>query len=115
MLKMLLHWACSALAVYLTSLLIPGFYVSGLMAALIAAIVIGLVNATLGVVLKIITIPFSIVTFGIFLLVINGLMLKVASALVPGFQIRSFGAAFIGAVVLSLLNMLLKKLIMSKE
>jgi putative membrane protein len=115
MLKMVLHWVCSALAVYLTSLFIPGFYVSGPVAALIAAIVIGLVNATLGFVLKIITIPFSIVTFGIFLLVINGLMLKVASAFVPGFQIRSFSAAFIGAIVLSLLNMLLKKLIMSRE
>jgi putative membrane protein len=109
--KMLLHWICSALAVYLTSLFVPGFYVSGLISALIAAVVIGLVNATLGLVLKIITIPFSIITFGIFLLVINGLMLEFASAFVPGFHIRSFGAAFIGAIILSLLNMLLKKLI----
>jgi putative membrane protein len=113
--KMLLHWVCSALAVYLTSILIPGFYVSGPIAALIAAVAIGLVNATLGFVLKIITIPFSIITFGIFLLVINGLMLEVASVLVPGFQIRSFGTAFIGAIVLSLLNMLLKNLIMSRK
>lgn len=115
MLKILLHWACSALAVYVTSLIIPGFYVSGPIAALIAAVVIGLVNATLGFVLKIITIPFSIITFGIFLLVINGLMLEVASAFVPGFHIRGFGAAFIGAIVLSLLNMLLRWIIVPEQ
>ena len=115
MLKILLHWACSALAVYVTSLIIPGFYVSGPIAALIAAVVIGLVNATLGFVLKIITIPFSIITFGIFLLVINGLMLEVASAFVPGFHIRGFGAAFIGAIVLSLISMLLRWIIVPEQ
>jgi putative membrane protein len=115
MLKMLLHWICSALAVYLTSILIPGFYVSGPIAALIAAVVIGFVNATLGFVLKIITIPFSIITLGIFLLVINGLMLEVASAFVPGFHIQSFGAAFIGAIVLSIISMLLRWIIVPEK
>jgi putative membrane protein len=113
--KMLLHWVCSAVAVYLTALLVPGIYVSGVIAALIAAAVIGFVNATLGFILKIITIPFSLITFGIFLLVINGLMLELSSALVPGFYIRGFGSAFIGTIILSLLNMLLRALILPKE
>lgn len=115
MFRLLLHWISATLAVWLTSLLVPGFYVTGPMAALIAAVVIGFLNATLGFVLKIITIPFTLITLGIFLFVINGIMLELASVLVPGFQIRSFGAAFIGAIVLSLLNMLLKRVLVPRK
>ena len=79
--------------------------------ALIAAIVIGFVNGTLGFVLKIITFPLSIVTLGLFWLVINALMLKVAAAFVPGFRIVGFLPAFFGAIVLSLVNMLLRALV----
>jgi putative membrane protein len=113
MFRMLIHWAVSALAVWITSLVIPGFYVRGVAAALIAAIVIGLVNATLGLFLKIVTFPLTILTLGIFWLVINGIILKLASVFVPGFEIRSFGAAFLGAIALSFVNMLLKWLVMS--
>jgi putative membrane protein len=112
MLQMLIHWVISALAVWITSRVVPGFYVRGAAAALIAAIVIGFVNATLGLFLKIITFPLTILTLGIFWLVINGIMLKLASKFVPGFDIRTFGAAFWGAIVLSLVNMLLKWLVM---
>ncbi len=111
MIRMLVHWLISALAVWITSRLVPGFYVSGVAAALIAAVVIGLVNATLGLFLKIITFPLSILTLGIFWLIINAVMLELASAFVPGFRIRSFAAAFWGAIVLSLINMLLKWLV----
>jgi len=62
--RMLLHWVISALAVWITSRLVPGFYVDGAAAALIAAVVIGLVNATIGLVLKIITFPITILTLG---------------------------------------------------
>ena len=112
MLRMLLHWVVSAVAVWVTSRVVPGFYVDGAAAALIAAIVIGLVNATLGLFLKVITFPLTIFTLGIFWLVINAVMLELASQFVPGFHIRSFVAAFWGAIVLSLVNMLLKWLVM---
>jgi putative membrane protein len=115
MFRMLIHWAVSALAVWITSLVIPGFYVDGAAAALIAAVAIGLVNATLGLFLKVVTFPLTILTLGIFWLVINGIMLKLASAFVPGFEIRSFGAAILGAIVLSLVNMLLKWLVISPQ
>lgn len=69
---------------------------------------IGLLNATLGLLLKIITFPISILTFGLFLLVINGLMILLASSLVRGFHVRGFVPAFWGAVVLALLGMLIK-------
>jgi putative membrane protein len=112
MLRMLLHWVVSALAVWITSRVVTGFYVNGALAALIAAVVIGLVNATLGLFLKVITFPLTIFTLGLFWLVINAVMLELASAFVPGFHIRSFTAAFWGAIVLSLVNMLLKWLVM---
>lgn len=112
MARMLIHWLILALAVWVTSRIVPGFFVSGAAAALIAAVVIGLVNATLGLLLKIITFPLTLLTLGLFWLVINALMLELASAFVPGFQIRTFGAAFLGAIVLSLVNILWKWVVM---
>ncbi|HSS96188.1 MAG TPA: phage holin family protein [Terriglobales bacterium] len=109
--KLLLHWVLSALAVWIVSRIVPGFVVTGLFAALMAAVVIGLVNATLGFFLKVITFPLAIVTLGIFWLIINALMLKFAAVFVPGFQVQTFGAAFLGAIVLSLVNMALKWLV----
>ncbi len=111
MARLLIHWIITALAVWITSRVVPGFYVDGAAAALIAAVVIGLVNATLGLFLKVITFPLTILTLGIFWLIINAIMLELASIFVPGFNIRSFGAAFWGAIVLSLVNMLLKWLV----
>jgi putative membrane protein len=110
---MLLHWVLSALAVWIMSRVVPGIYVSGPVAALIAALVIGFINATIGLVLKILTFPLTLVTLGLFWLVINALMLELASALLaPGFQVRGFYAAFVGTIVLSLVNLLLKGIVM---
>jgi putative membrane protein len=89
--------------------------VSGPVAALIAALVIGLVNATLGLLLKILTFPLTIVTLGLFWFVINALMLEVAAAFVRGFQVRGFVAAFIGAIVLSIVSSVLQWLIMPRR
>jgi len=114
--KLLLNWILSALAVWVVSKIVPGFYVSGVVAALIAAVAIGFINATIGLVLKVITFPLTMITLGLFWLIINALMLELASALLaPGFQVRGFFAAFVGAIVLSLVNMLLKALVMPKK
>jgi putative membrane protein len=81
-------------------------HVHGVGAALVAAIVIGFINATLGALLKIVTLPLTILTLGIFWLVINALMLELASALMkPAFSVDSFLSAFWGAILLSLVNM----------
>jgi len=114
--RLLLNWLLSAISLLVVSHLVPGFHVRGFTAALIAAVVIGLVNATLGLFLKIITFPLSILTLGIFWLVINALMLMFASALLsPDFVVRGFWPAFWGAIVLSLINMLLKALARDAE
>lgn len=108
MLRLLLHWILSAIALLITSNFVPGFEVRGMRAALVAALVIGLLNATVGLVLKIITFPISILTFGLFLLVINGIMILVASSIVRGFRVYGFVPAFWGAVILALLGMLFR-------
>jgi len=105
---LLLQWFLYALALMIVSRIVPGFQVAGLWPALIASLVIGLLNATVGLFLKIITFPLSILTLGIFLLVINGLMILVASSVVRGFTVRGFLPAFWGAIVLALLGMLIR-------
>jgi putative membrane protein len=110
--RLLLNWVLSALAVWIVAHLGLGISVSGPVAALIAALVIGFINATVGALLKILTFPLTLLTLGIFWFVINALMLELASALLaPGFYVRTFTAAFFGAIVLSLVNMLLKWLV----
>jgi putative membrane protein len=106
MLRLLLHWILNAVALLIVSHFVVGFQVSSVVAALIAVIVIGLFNATLGLLLKIITLPLGILTFGIFFLVINAVILWFSSHFVPGFAVTSFKAAFLGALALAVLHLL---------
>jgi len=109
--RLLLNWLLSAIALLIVSYLVPGFHVEGFKAALIAAVVIGLINATLGVILKFVTLPLTLLTLGVFWWVVNAFMLMLASKLLaPGFVVSGFFAAFLGAIVLSLVNMVLRKL-----
>src|SRR5215472_10098779 len=110
--RLLLNWLLSALSLIIVARLVPGFYLRGFMAALVAAVVIGFINATLGLLLKVITFPLTIVTLGIFWFAINAVMLELASWFVPGFQVQGFLAAFVGAIVLAVVNLVLKGLLM---
>jgi putative membrane protein len=110
MLYLLLNWFLSALCLLIVAHLLSGFQVGGFGAALVAALVIGLINATLGLLLKIVTLPLTLVTFGLFLFVINALMLYLASSIVPGFFIASFGTALLAAILLALLHLVLRQL-----
>ena len=107
MLGLLLRWIIGAIALFVIAYFVPGFHIRNWASALIAVLVIGLLNATLGLLLKILTFPLSILTLGLFLLVINAFVLLIASRLVPGFHVDSFGSAFVGAVLLALVHMLL--------
>jgi len=110
MFRALIHWILSAIALVAVANIVPGFYVNDLRAALLAAAVIGVLNATLGFLLKVITFPFAILTFGIFLLVINAAMIVLASKMVTGFMVYGWVPAFWGAVVLALIGMLIRAL-----
>jgi putative membrane protein len=115
MIKMLVHWILSAVLLLVVSRIVPGFEVSSFTAALIAAVVIGLVNATVGLLLKVLTLPLTVFTFGVFLLIINALMLILASKLVPGFVIHGFLPAFLGGILLSILHMMLRWIMPKKR
>ena len=106
MLRLLLHWILNALALLIVSHFVEGFNVSSVVSALIAVVVIGLFNATLGLLLKIITLPLGILTFGIFFLVVNAVILWFSSKFVPGFAVTTFRAAFLGALALAVLHLL---------
>ncbi len=108
---LIVNWLLSTLSLVIVTYLVPGFELRGLGAALIAPVVIGLVNATVGVILKILTFPLTLLTFGLFLFVINAFMLKLAAALVPGFVVEGFVSAFLGAIVLSLVSTVLSYLL----
>jgi putative membrane protein len=106
MLRLLLHWILNALALLIVSHFVEGFDVSNVVSAFIAVVVIGLLNATLGLFLKVITLPLGILSFGIFFLVINALILWFSSKFVPGFAVTTFKAAFLGALALAVLHLL---------
>lgn len=108
---LLMHWFISSGSLLIVAYLFSGIEVRGLGAALLAPVVIGLINATLGLVLKILTLPLTLLTLGVFWLIINALMLQLAAAIVPGFYVAGFISAFFGAIVLSLMNILLRSLI----
>ena len=102
--RLLIGWIIGAVFLYVLSFLFSGIAIDGPIHALVAAIVLGLINATVKPVLQIISLPITVLTLGIFYLVVNGLMLMLVSALVPGFYVSGFGTAFFAAIVLSLLN-----------
>jgi putative membrane protein len=111
MVSLLLHWIISALSLMIVAYIFPGIQLQGMGAALIAPIVIGLINATIGLIVKIITLPLTILTLGIFWLIINALMLQLAAAIVPGFYVADFWSAFFGAIVLSIVSMILRSFV----
>ena len=94
--RLILHWILSALALMIVANLVRGFEVHSFKAALIAALVIGLVNATLGFLLKVLTFPFIILTLGLFWFVVNAVMLMVASTFVSGFVVQGLRAGVLG-------------------
>lgn len=104
--KLLFRWVVNAAALLLVAYLIPGFEVTGIGVALLAALVLGLVNALVRPLLVILTLPLTVVTLGLFLLVINALMLWLASSILPGFSIATFFAAVYGALILWVVGLL---------
>jgi putative membrane protein len=113
--NLLLRWALNALALYLTSLLNVGLYFSdkGFGSILIAALVLGLVNAIVRPMMIILTLPLTIMTLGLFLLVVNALGVGIVAALTP-LNVTGFGGAIVGALVLSFISMALSGIFKDK-
>ncbi len=106
MIETLVNWALAAAALMVTARIVTGFRVRSFWAALLAALVIGLVNAVLRPIAIFLTLPINLLTLGLFTLVIGAAMLKLAAAIVPDFEIEGWWPAIVGAVVLALINIL---------
>lgn len=106
----LIRLSINALALIITTFFVQGLQLAGVTTAIYAALVWGIVNTLIRPIFSFFTFPLQILSLGIFTLVINALMLALTSRLVPGFSIRSFSAAFVGAIVLSLVSMVLTHL-----
>lgn len=113
--KFLLSWILNALALLLVAYFVPDIHVSGLDTAMIAAVVIGLVNILIKPVLVILTLPITIVTLGLFILFINGLLFWGVGYYLQGFEVRTIVAGIIGALVYSLISWLLSSLLIRKN
>ena len=108
--NILINWLVSALAILVTAYLLPGIVVTSFTSALVAAVVLGVINAFIKPILLILTLPINILTLGLFTLVINALVIILAARLVPGFKVDGFWWALIFSIILSLINSFLHKL-----
>lgn len=102
--RFLIHWVTIALALWGATALVPGIHVDSFVTLAIAALVLGLVNACVRPVLVLLTLPATLLTLGLFYLVVNGLCFGLAAWLVPGFRVSGLGAATVGALVVGVLS-----------
>ena len=103
--KLILKWLLSATALLAVAYLYSGVVVTSFTGALIAAAVLGALNAVVRPILVLLTLPVTVVTLGLFLFVINALMFWAAASLVSGLNVRGFGAALIGSLIYSVLQL----------
>lgn len=110
--KLIVVWLLNALALLAVAYLMPSIHVSGFIGALIAAAVIGLVNMLIRPVLVLLTLPVTVVTLGLFILVINGLLFFFAGTILQGFQVASLWSGILGALLYSLISWVLATLVL---
>lgn len=102
--RFLAHWVVTALALVVAEELVAGIHVGGLFPLVLGALVLGLVNAVVRPLLQLLSLPFTLLTLGLFYLVVNGVCFALAAALVPGFAVASLWPAILGALVVSLVS-----------
>jgi putative membrane protein len=113
--KLLLIWVLNALALLAVAYLVPGIHVAGFTAALVAALVIGLVNMLIKPILVLLTLPITVLTLGLFILVINGLLFYAVGSWLEGFEVETFLAGMIGALLYSLFTWVLSALLIDNK
>ena len=112
MIRLALVWLINALALVAVAYLMPSIQVSSFGAALVAALVLGLVNAVVRPVLVLLTLPVTILTLGLFIFVLNGLLFWMVASWLEGFHVAGFWAGVLGAIVFSLVSWLLSALVL---
>jgi putative membrane protein len=113
MVEFLAYLIITAALLLIVARVVPGVQVEGWGSAFIGALVLGLVNSFIRPLMVLLTFPLTIVTFGLFLLIVNALMLWLVAALVPGIRLQGFGSAILGSLLLSLLNLAIAAMVRS--
>jgi putative membrane protein len=113
--RLLLLWILNAVALLAVTYLLPSIQVDGFGSALLAALVLGFINTLVRPVLALLTLPITVITLGVFYLVLNGLLFWLASALLPGFQVGGFVSALLGALLYGVIAWVLSALIPGKK
>src|SRR3990167_7336164 len=108
---LIIKWFLNALTLFLVAHIIPGFQLAGFTDALVAALIIGLVNAFLKPILVLLTLPINLLTLGLFSFIINALLLLLAANLTPGFAVDGFGTALIASILITIISTLLHSLV----
>jgi len=106
MITLLIVWSATLIGLGVAILITPGIKAKSFIAFIIAATVLGLINASIRPVLWLLTAPLSVLTFGLFVLVINALMIMLTAALVPGFEVKGFGSALLGAIIMAVIGII---------
>ena len=111
---LMLRWLILTVAIMITSYLIKGIVVNGFFAAFFAAAVLGILNAFFRPIALILTLPINIMSLGLFTFIINAIMLKMASSIIPGFWVHGFWAAVLGAFLVSIISWVLNSFVNDK-
>lgn len=106
--RSIIHLVLSMVALFITAYLVPGFEITSIWAALVTIVVLSIINILIKPLILLITLPLNILTLGLFTFVINGLMLMLASSIVPGFVLTGWLPAIIGGIVLALVSSVLQ-------
>jgi putative membrane protein len=112
---LILRWLLNTIALFIVATVVPGFHYQSLVTLAIAALILGLLNAIVRPILFLLTLPITIVTLGLFLIVLNAAMLELTAWLVSGFRIDSFGWACVGALVLGLISLVTSRIGRERE
>ncbi|PIP74807.1 MAG: hypothetical protein COX78_01300 [Candidatus Levybacteria bacterium CG_4_10_14_0_2_um_filter_35_8] len=112
--EIIVNWVISSLVIFSAAYLIPGVHIEDFFTAFVLAIVLGIINAVIKPFLIIFTLPINILSLGLFTLVINALLILLASKIVPGFRVDSFWWALLFSIVLSVINSFLNNVVKRK-
>jgi putative membrane protein len=113
--RFLVHWLSISAALAITAWLLPGVHIANVSALLVAALVLGFLNAVLKPILILVTLPLTLLTLGIFYFILNAIVFALASVLAPGFTVEGFGSAFLGAILMSILSSMLSHFTRRRE
>jgi len=109
--RVLINWLITTVAILITAYVLPGVTVRSFVAAVVTALVLGLINAIIRPILVVLTLPLTIVTLGLFIFILNALLVLLTSAIVPGFDVRSFWWALLFSLVFSVVSFILHRIV----